>query len=82
MHRFQKFVRNGQCYYQLATTGGASRMRGMRYGEVDHIVWVTMKKDGPLLANILLDGVYAEDMSRPITDEEAGEEDTSRYAIY
>jgi hypothetical protein len=28
-----------------------------------------MKKDGPLLANILLDGVYAEDMSRPASNE-------------
>ena len=31
---------------------GSSRMRGVPYGEFDHIVWVTMKKDGPLLANI------------------------------
>lgn len=69
VHRFQKFVRNGQRYYQLATTGGSSRMRGQRYGEFDHIVWVTMKKDGPLLANILLDGIYAEDMTQPASEE-------------
>jgi len=79
VHRFQKFVRNGQRYYQLATTGGASRMRGERYGEVDHIVWVTMKKDGPLLANVLLDGVYGEDMSRPAS-EETGSTLTNRRA--
>jgi hypothetical protein len=57
-------------YYQLATTGGASRMRGIKYGEFDHLVWVTMKKDGPLLANLTLDGIYTENMKQPITAEE------------
>jgi hypothetical protein len=70
VHRYQKFVRNGMNYYQLATTGGASRVRGLRYGEFDHIVWVTMKKDGPVLANIMLDGIYPEDMKKPISDEQ------------
>jgi len=70
VHRYQKFVRNGQRYYQLATTGGGSKMRGVAYGEFDHIAWVTMKKDGPLLANVMLDGIYAEDMSRPVSAEE------------
>ncbi len=70
IHRFRKFVRNGANYYQLATTGGGSRLRGLDYGEFDQIAWVTMKKDGPVIANVLLDGIFAEDMSRPITDEE------------
>jgi hypothetical protein len=52
VHRYQKIVRNGMNHYQFATTGGSSRMRGTRDGEFDHIVWVTMKKDGPVLANI------------------------------
>jgi hypothetical protein len=69
VHRYEKFVRNGQRYYQLATTGGGSKMRGVAYGEFDHITWVTMKKDGPLLANVLLDGIYAEDMRKPVTEE-------------
>ncbi|MBY0525285.1 MAG: metallophosphoesterase [Gemmataceae bacterium] len=69
VHRYQKFVRNGQSYYQLATTGGGSKMRGVDYGEFDHIVWVTMKREGPVLANILLDGIYSENMTRPVTDE-------------
>ncbi|MFN4261856.1 MAG: metallophosphoesterase [Gemmataceae bacterium] len=68
-HRYQKFIRNGRSYYQLATTGGISKMRGREYGEFDHIVWITMKKDGPVLANILLDGVYPEDMKKIVTDE-------------
>jgi serine/threonine-protein phosphatase CPPED1 len=70
VHRYQKFVRNGQNYYQLATTGGGSRLRGVRYGEFDHVVWVTMKKDGPVLANLMLDGIYPEDLKKAVTDEE------------
>src|SRR5262249_26797207 len=69
IHTYRKFVRNGMNYYQLATTGGASRVRGVRYGEFDHFVWVTMKKDGPVLANVLLDGVYPESMKRNATEE-------------
>jgi UDP-2,3-diacylglucosamine pyrophosphatase LpxH len=74
-HQYQKFVRHGQNYYQLATTGGVSRMRGVRYGEFDHLVWVTLKKDGPLLANIMLDGVYSENLEQVNSDE-----DGSHYA--
>jgi len=69
VHRYEKFVRNGMNYYQLATTGGGSRLRGVRYGEFDHIVWVTMKKDGPVLANIMLDGILPENLSLPETSE-------------
>ena len=60
-----------QNYYQLATTGGGSKLRGVEYGEFDHIVWVTMKKDGPVLANILLDGILPEDLQAIETAEEA-----------
>jgi 3',5'-cyclic AMP phosphodiesterase CpdA len=70
VHRYHKFVRQGMNYYQLATTGGGSRMRGVRYGEFDHITWVTMKKDGPILANLMLDGIYPDDMRLPGSDEE------------
>ncbi|MGE3806248.1 MAG: metallophosphoesterase [Gemmataceae bacterium] len=68
-HVYRKFVRQGRNYYQLATTGGGSRMRGERYGEFDHFVWVTMKKDGPVLANLLMDGIYREDLSPFVADE-------------
>jgi hypothetical protein len=70
IHRYQKFVRQGMNYYQLATTGGGSKLRGLRYGEFDHIVWVTMGKQGPVLANVMLDGIYPEDLKRTVTDEE------------
>lgn len=69
VHRYQKYVRNGMNYYQLATTGGGSKLRGTRYGEFDHISWITMKKDGPLIANVMLDGVLPEDLKLPDSDE-------------
>jgi 3',5'-cyclic AMP phosphodiesterase CpdA len=77
IHRYQRFVRNGQRYYQLATTGGGSRMRGIDYGEFDHLVWVTMKKDGPVLANVLLDGVLPADL-KPIETAEEGAPEYNR----
>ena len=45
IHRYQKFVRQGMNYYQLATTGGGSKLRGLRYGEFDQIAWVTVQED-------------------------------------
>jgi hypothetical protein len=69
VHRYQKFVRNGNNYYQLATTGGGSRLRGEQYGEFDHVAWVTMKKDAPLIANVMLDGIRPENLKLPETNE-------------
>lgn len=69
VHRYEKFVRQGRNYYQLATTGGGSKLRGERYGEFDHVVQVTMKQSGPVLANIMLDGVLPEDISAIYSDE-------------
>lgn len=71
LHRYQKYIRQGQSYYQLATTGGISKMRGLAYGEFDHIVWITMKKEGPVLANLMINGIYPEDLKQVITDEDA-----------
>ncbi|MEL6737876.1 MAG: metallophosphoesterase [Pseudomonadota bacterium] len=46
---------------RLASTGGASGLRGVDYGSFDHFVWVTMTDDGPVIANVLLDGVLPKD---------------------
>jgi len=62
VHHYVQFERNGSNYYQLATTGGGSQLRGEAYGEFDHVVWVTMEPDGPRIANIRLDGVLAADV--------------------
>ncbi len=71
VHRYQKFVRQGMNYYQLATTGGGSKLRGVPYGEFDQIAWITVPKAGsPVMANVLLDGIYPESMKRSVTDED------------
>lgn len=57
VHHYVQYERNGQKYYSLATTGGGSQLRGVDYGEFDHITWLTMEQDGPRVANLLLDGI-------------------------
>jgi serine/threonine-protein phosphatase CPPED1 len=61
-HKYQRELRNGIRFYTLATTGGSSKLRGLQFGEFDHIVWVTMKSDGPVLANLMMDGILPEDV--------------------
>ncbi len=57
VHHYVQYDRNGKKYYHLATTGGGSRLRGKPYGEFDHVMWLTMEKDGPHVANLTLEGV-------------------------
>ena len=61
-HRYVAIKRNGNDYIQLATTGGGSRMRGKEFGEFDQFAWVTMTAAGPVIANVLLDGVVELDL--------------------
>lgn len=49
----------------LATTGGVSGLRGLSYGEFDHVMWVTMTEDGPVFANLLLDGIQPKEIAKP-----------------
>jgi len=61
-HSYTKYVRHGRPYIILATSGGGSQLRGTHYGEFDHVVWVTMTEKGPRLANLLLEGIWDEDV--------------------
>lgn len=61
-HEYMKFTRHNHKYYVFATTGGSSKLRGIPQGEFDEIVWVTMMKDGPRIANLLLDGILDENV--------------------
>jgi hypothetical protein len=61
-HNYEKYLRNQQRYIILATTGGASALRGTLFGEFDHVAWVTMTKEGPRIANLLLSGIEDEDV--------------------
>lgn len=66
-HHYVKYERNNGKYIMLATTGGGSGLRGARIGEFDHFVWLTMTEQGPILANLMLEGVWNEDI---VTEEQ------------
>jgi predicted phosphodiesterase len=61
-HRYVQQIRGGREYITLATTGGGSRMRGTPWGEFDHVAHVTMTNDGPVIANLRLDGILPSDV--------------------
>jgi hypothetical protein len=65
VHSYMKEVRNDRNYYTLATSGGGSALRGAAFGEFDHAVWVTMTPDGPLIANLMLDGIWDDEVRTP-----------------
>ena len=66
-HRYQYIERKKSNYYVLGTTGGGSRLRGNRFGEFDHIVWMTMTDNGPVMANLRLDGILSHDIANAAT---------------
>lgn len=57
-HNYVAYERNNSNYYILATTGGGSPLRGPELGEFDHLVWVTMTDEGPIMANLAMSGIY------------------------
>jgi hypothetical protein len=61
-HRYTQHVRNDRQLITLATTGGGSRLRGAQRGEFDHVAQVTMTAQGPVIANLLLDGILGADV--------------------
>jgi len=56
MHRYSHTEREGRDYITLGTTGGEWADTDAP-GAFDHIMWVTVTKDGPSIANLRLDGV-------------------------
>lgn len=61
-HECTQYERNNYKYYQLATTGSISSLRGPGHGQFDQFGWVTMTKTGPRLAKLKLDGIYKDDI--------------------
>ncbi|MBN1541546.1 metallophosphoesterase [candidate division KSB1 bacterium] len=61
-HRYLKSQRDGQNHFVLSTTGGFSELRGPSCGEFDHLVWVTQTDSGPILANLMLEGIWDENI--------------------
>ena len=64
IHRYVHKEKNNSDYITLATTGGGSALRGPVFGQFDHVLWVTMTDDGPVMANLLLEGIFDEDFSK------------------
>jgi len=62
-HQYARAVRNGKSYIRLATTGAVSSLDGPIVGTFDHIVWATMTDYGPKIANLMLDGIYDENVT-------------------
>ncbi|MHC4648939.1 MAG: hypothetical protein ACYTBJ_26085, partial [Planctomycetota bacterium] len=56
-HTYSKDVYHGRKYYILAKTGAGDEPTGLDECKFDHIVWVTMKDNGPVIANLLLEGI-------------------------
>lgn len=73
-HNYLSQERDGIGFITLATTGGGSALRGPAFGEFDHIAWVTMTKNGPRVANLMLDGIYDKDLRTSQT--------TSRFGLF
>ena len=57
-HHYLYSQHNGRDHYVLATTGGGSHLRGVEFGEFEHITWVTMTDEGPQVAHLELDGIH------------------------
>ncbi len=61
-HQYTRTVRRDRSFITLATTGGGSRLRGTVFGEFDHVALVTVSDDGPVIANLMLDGIHGDDV--------------------
>jgi hypothetical protein len=72
-HSYTKHVRHDRRYITLATTGGGSGLRGIDHGEFDHFMLISMRNDGPVLANLFLEGVHDENVRTAETRRRLGE---------
>ncbi len=61
-HRYISYQRAQNKYYQLATTGGVSSLAGPLHGRFDHVTWVTLSREGPVVAHLKLDGILDGDL--------------------
>ena len=70
-HRYLRTSRNQHDLYRLATTGGATDDTGPVDGSFDHVAWVTVSGAKPIIANLMLDGIWTDD---PIAEARAADE--------
>ena len=59
MHYYSHTKRFGRDYIRMGTTGGSFHKEGP--GNLDHVSWVTMTDDGPVIGNLAMQGIFAKD---------------------
>ncbi|MCA9429555.1 MAG: metallophosphoesterase [Candidatus Omnitrophica bacterium] len=62
IHNYVYAEDKGIRYITMGTTGGGTPLRGEALGEFDHVMWVTMTDDGPIMAALALDGILPVDL--------------------
>ena len=65
-HHYLYSLKNGREHFVLGTAGGGSYLRGVEFGEFDHITWVTMREEGPSVAHVELSGIHGKEL---VTDD-------------
>ena len=62
-HTYLYNLKNGMKHFVLGTTGGGIELRGEKFGEYDHVTWVTVnKQQPPTIINLKLNGLIKEDI--------------------
>ena len=62
-HTYNYQTRHNQDYVTLATTGGGISSDNP-FMKFDHVLWVTMTDNGPILANLMLSGIWDKDFTK------------------
>ena len=63
VHRYTHNIRNNSNYITMSTMGGGRAFGGTIFGQFDHVMWVTMTDNGPIMANLMLEGIWDEDFT-------------------
>lgn len=65
LHSYSYLKEGGHEYIRMGTTGGLMNTDPEQGTAMDHVMWVTMTKDGPQIANLRLDGIHDRTGPRP-----------------
>ena len=62
-HTYLKLSKHGNNHFTLGSTGGGSDLRGEKFGQFDHITWVSFDTgEPPKIINIKLDGMIRDNV--------------------
>jgi len=64
VHRYTQNIRNNSKYITMSTMGGSRGFGSPIFGQFDHVMWVTMTNNGPIMANLMLEGIWDEDFTK------------------